>query len=239
VIATKGGHPAAGEGYLRPEDFLAPEVLARDVAESLERLGVDTIDLYWLHRDDPRRPLGEILEALNADIACGHLRALGASNWSIARLSEANTYAAAHGLHGFVASQPQWSLAHPNAPVPTEDPAMRYLMPDDQAWHAATGLPVIPYSSTACGYFASGGQKAAGAFDNAISRGRLARAEALADTHGATPNQIALAYLHHQPFPVIPILGTLNLAHLQDAMGMAAVHLTAEEVRWLAEGEHA
>src|SRR4051794_1197909 len=59
VIGTKGGHPDNGPSYRRSDRYLAPEVIAADVSDSLERLGVDTIDLYFLHRDDPRVPVGE------------------------------------------------------------------------------------------------------------------------------------------------------------------------------------
>lgn len=232
VIATKGGHPAVGTAYPRPDDYLAPRVIAGDIDDSLARLGVTAIDLYFLHRDDPRLPAGEIIETLNAEIKRGGIRYLGASNWTAARLAAANAYAAAHGLHGFVASQPQWNLAAPNLPL--ADLTMRFLTAEDRQWHAESGLPVTPYSSTACGYFATGGQ--AGGFDNPTSRARLARAQQLAAELGSTPNQVALAYLLHQPFPVHPILGTTNPDHLADALCAPALSLTREQVGWL-EGQ--
>jgi aryl-alcohol dehydrogenase-like predicted oxidoreductase len=244
VIGTKGGHPGWGDLYPRPDHFLAPEVIARDIDDSLQRLGIEAIDLYWLHRDDPRRPAGEVIETLNAEIARGRLRAIGASNWSTARIAEANAYAVAHGLQGFSASQPQWSLAQSNQPQ-TDDPprsitiddllATRWLTPGDLAWHRETALPVVPFTPTAGGYFATGGQ--AEGFDNDISRARLARAQMLATVLGCTPNQIALAYLVNHPFPVSPILGTTKPAHLADALAAFDITLTPEQVRWLLNGE--
>src|ERR1043166_5285513 len=82
VIATKGGHPAVPPRYPRPEGYLAPEVIATDIQESLQRLGMDQIDLYYLHRDDPRVPVAEIIDMLNAEITRGRIRHLGASNWT-------------------------------------------------------------------------------------------------------------------------------------------------------------
>lgn len=236
VIATKGGHPAVVPGYPRGDRYLSPEVIASDLGDSLERLGVPCVDLYLLHRDDARVPVGEIVESLNAEIARGRLRHPGASNWSVARIAQANHYAASHGLRGFVISEPQWSLAHPNAAPPTTDPASRYLMPEDAAWHAASQLPVMAYSSTGCGYFATGGQAAANVFDNPISRARLDRARQLAKRLGCTPNQVALAYLMHQDFPVVPIIGTVNMDHLTDALGAVNVKLSVDEVQWLRDG---
>src|SRR5439155_5807796 len=107
VIATKGGHPDMGPDYRRPADFLSRGVIAADLDDSLERLGLDCIPLYYLHRDDGLTPVGEIVETLNEEIGRGRVRYLGASNWSVARIAAANAYAAAHGLRGFVASQVQ------------------------------------------------------------------------------------------------------------------------------------
>ncbi len=236
-IITKGGHPAIPPDYPRPDSFLAPEVIASDLADSLENLRQDAIDLYILHRDDTRVPVSEIIDYLNSHIADGRIRAIGASNWSTARIQAANEYASAKGLHGFVASEPLFNLAQPNAPVPTQDPAQRYLSAADIAWHKKTGLPALCYGSTAGGYFASDGQRAAAAYDNAISRARLERARVLAEKHNVSVNQIALAYLRCQPFPVIPILGTTNVAHLRDSLGAASVVLDPETVEWLANGE--
>ncbi len=237
VVATKGGHPDGGPAYRRPDRYLAPEVIVSDVGESLDRLGVDRIDLYYLHRDDPRVPVGEILGVLNAEIVRGRVRYLGASNWSTRRIAAANEHAQAHGLQGFVASQPQWSLAQPNAEPPTTDPATRFLMEDDVRWHATQEMAVIAYSSTARGYFATNGQAAKDAYDNAISRARLGRAQELARQLGRTPGQVALAYLMHQSFPVVPVLGTLSVEHLEEDLAAAQVQLTPEQVRWLREGK--
>src|ERR1700722_8174619 len=107
VISTKGAHPNQGPVYPRPDDCMTPGVIGSDITESLERLQIDRIDLYTLHRDDLRHPVGEIIETLNAEIARGRLRYIGASNWTVDRIAEANAYAAAHGRQGFVASSPQ------------------------------------------------------------------------------------------------------------------------------------
>jgi aryl-alcohol dehydrogenase-like predicted oxidoreductase len=236
VIVTKGGHPSVPPAYQRPAGYLSPEVLNRDIAESLEFLGYGTIDIYLLHRDDRRVPVGEILDTLNRHVAAGRLRVLGVSNWTMARIAEANAYAKAHGMQGFAISEPQFSLAHVNAPEPTDDGLGRYLYDADIAWHERSGLPIMCYSPTANGYFATGGQSAKGSFDNPITQGRLARATALANKLGATPNQIALAYLRAQRFPVVPILGTTNPEHLADALGAARLRLTPEQVAYLRAG---
>ncbi len=89
------------------------------------------------------------------------------------------------------------------------------------------------YSSTASGFFATNGAKASKGYDNPTSAARLRVANRLAAELGTTPNQIALAWLLHQPFPVIPMLGTANVEHLRDALGSGAVRLSPEQVRAL------
>jgi aryl-alcohol dehydrogenase-like predicted oxidoreductase len=228
ALVTKGGHPSDEPLYPRPDRFLGPEVLASDVSESLERLRTDYIDLYFLHRDDVRAPVNEVMDALRPLVQSGKLRYIGASHWSTARIGAANTYAAAHGIPPFVASQPGWNLGHPNPP------AGPYGM-KDRAWHEKSGLAVFAFSPTARGYFARGNDEH---FDNPVSRARLARCTELARELGGTANQVAIAWLMHQPFTVVPILGTLKIDHLTDALGAAAITLTPEQVRWL-EGTEA
>lgn len=228
IIGTKGGHPDGGEGYCRPDHYLAPEVIAGDVADSLERLGLDRIALYYLHRDDTRVPVGEIIDALNDQVRLGRLTWLGASNWSTARLREANAYAEGHGLRGFAISQVQWSLATPTWEM-GPDPTMRYVRAADAVEYAAMGLPVAAYGATACGYFAGAG----GGFDMPANEARRERARSLARELGCTPTQVALAWLLHQEVTTIPITGTSSPAHLAEAVGAFELSLSAEQVGWL------
>jgi len=237
VLGTKGGHPpidaAVKVGRLSRAD------LNQDLSESLDRLGLDQVDLYWLHFDEPARPVGEIIESLASLTADGRIRAYGASNWATERLEAANQYAREHRLAPFVASQPWFSLGAlangPSASKPTTE-AEDLL----RAWHVRTGLTMVPYSSQANGYF--GAENAAWArggfageaprapkFDSPANRRRLLRAIGLAEARGVTANQIALAYLLSQPFPIYPIIGTTNAEHLRDAMGARDLRLTEEE----------
>jgi aryl-alcohol dehydrogenase-like predicted oxidoreductase len=235
VVATKGGHPAVEPGYPRPADFLAPEVLARDITDSLGRLGDERIDLYYLHRDDGRTPVAEIIGALNEEVRRGRVRHIGASNWSVARLREANDYAKANGLQGFVASQVQWSLAEPTWRSEPTDPTVRRVGPDEEAFHRETGVPLVTYSATAGGWFGGSGARL---YDTPENHARKARAERLAAELGVTPAQIAVAWLRSQPgLTVIPLFGTRSPDHLAEIVAAASVALTPEQVRWLYGGD--
>ena len=88
VILSKGGHPYGGVNRV------TPAAIRDDLAGSLGRLGVESIDIYLLHRDDEGVPVGPILEALNEHRSAGRIQTFGASNWSTARLDDAAAYAA-------------------------------------------------------------------------------------------------------------------------------------------------
>jgi aryl-alcohol dehydrogenase-like predicted oxidoreductase len=103
----------------------------------------------------------------------------------------------------------------------------------DYNWHATTGLLVCAYSSTANGYFATGGVKGAKGWTNPTTLARLRVGQRLASELGVSVNQIALAYLLHLPFPVVPLLGTANVEHLADALAAERLALSADQVREL------
>lgn len=238
LIGTKGAHPNLATMHIAR---LAPADILHDLHGSLTHLQTDVIDLYWLHRDDESRPVGEIIETLAAQVKAGKIRAFGCSNWRTARMQEAWTYAQQQGLPGFVANQPLWSLAQPN-PAAFGMPGLAGMDAQMFAFHQQSGWAVIPYTSQARGFFpkfvAAGeaglkeGERKS--YLNETNRRRAARAAQLAQTHSVTIAQIALAYLINQPVPTIPVIGSHTLAQLDDSLGAAAVTLTPTEVHELA-----
>ena len=236
VLSTKGGHPPLdnlSEGRCSKAD------LEQDLCESLQRLGVDCVDVYWLHRDDPARSVGEIVESLAGFVRDGRIRSYGGSNWTIARFEEVNTYAAEHGLPPFVGSQPGWALADRSPECPALE-GMMFLDDREREWHAKTGFPMVAYSATANGYFSAenvswaksgfAGEPTKGkSYDSPAGRRRLCKAMELGKEKGCSTNQVALAYLSAQPFPVFPIIGTSNPDHAREAMSAASIKLTDVE----------
>lgn len=235
VIVDKGAHPSLDDWLPR----VTPEAIRQDLRESLDRLGISTIDLYLLHRDDSAVPVGPLVECLSEQVAARRIRAFGGSNWTPTRLNAANEYAAAHGLPGFVASSPQFSLA---APTKVAAPGGVSLGGDRAAleWYRRSELPVLCWSSQAKGYFAFSDDVAPGdvperlrPFDSPANRERRQRAREVARRHGCTPTQVALAWLLQQSSHIFPIVGAGRRSHLEDCLGALEVPLTAEEAGWL------
>lgn len=240
-VGTKGGHPDLETMHL---SRLSPAEIARDLHESLDRLALDCIDLYWLHRDDPAVPVGEIMGTLNEHLAAGLIRAIGSSNWSPRRQAEANAYAAAHGLAGFCASQIGWSYARANEAVIgqsgilfMDDPTMRY--------HLQSAMPVVAFSAQAMGFFSGKYDREGQPVDlpatnplvqhyfNPENFDRIRRARILAGERSCSPNQIALAYLLSQPFPACAIVGPRSVEQILASCAAADLRLAPAELAFL------
>jgi aryl-alcohol dehydrogenase-like predicted oxidoreductase len=235
VIGTKGGHPRLDTMHL---SRLTPADIAHDVDESRERLGVETIDLYWLHRDDPTIPIDEIMSAVYTHIDTGAIRALGASNWSVERIEEARIWSRKHNRAGFCASQIAWSLAHNNVPC---DPhaGTRAMDPDTMAYHRTSGIPVIPYSAQASGLFArpyDESNRRYGTYHNAATAARYAAVQRLAAQHGVTPNAMALAYLLNHPCCAAAIAGSHTVDQIKDSCSAAEIVLADSDILALEAG---
>lgn len=241
VIATKGGF-----FDLKKMDYqkrVTPAHIAQDLAESLEHLGVDTIDLYWLHADDETQPVGALVDALIAHQQAGRIRHFGASNWQPGRLSEAQAYAKGIGHEGFAACQPFWGLAAPNRDVAPAAGYGAYYEDGFAPLHAA-GLTMIPYSAQSRGFFTK--LKALGEdgladdlkalYVNDTNRHRLAALEQVANARGASLNDVALAYMTSQPHLTIPIIGASRPEQIAESAAATAISLTAGELDLLRAG---
>jgi 1-deoxyxylulose-5-phosphate synthase len=240
VLVGKGTHPVVDpqDIFAKPwEPRVTPEAIRADLSVSLERLQTDAIDLYLLHRDDEKMPVGPLVQALNAEQARGRIRAFGVSNWSPARVAAANAYAAEHGLNGFVISSLQFSLARPArmffpGSVPASDA--------DLAWHVKEHFPLLAWSTLSAGFVgratrpeAHDDDPIARTYESSANTERLRRAQELAARKKATLPQIALAYVLHQSFPTIGLVGPTTTAHLDELLGSLQVTLDDSDMAYL------
>jgi aryl-alcohol dehydrogenase-like predicted oxidoreductase len=235
VLASKGGCPDARHPNITR---LGRADLEQDLDEGLRYLGTDYIDLYWLHRDDPDRPVADVLETMNDQVRAGKIRYFGASNWKVPRIKEAQTYAAAHGLHGFVGDQIWWNAAVLAGPA-WGNPTMGWM--DDggrYAFHVATGMATMPYQSQAYGLFhrlANGTleqlkPRFASFYDMDATRRRYRAMTRIMHETGLTIGQVVLGYLRSHPFTTIPIVGCQNPDQVRDSMSAADVLLSPADL---------
>ncbi|WP_062343318.1 aldo/keto reductase [Novosphingobium sp. CCH12-A3] len=232
VIATKGGFFDMRVGDYR--NRVTPDDVAADLAQSLNHLGIDTIDLYFLHMDNPESPVEPIIDALIAHREAGRIRHFAASNWAAERIRAANAYAASIGKEGFVASETFWGLAVPDAAAAAQQGYQHYYEGEYENLHAG-GLPIVAYAAQSGGYFtklASGsvGEQLAARYANPANERRFAIVQSLAERHGVSINEIALAYLLSQPNQTIAIFGGSSPEQVRDSAKADALTLNAEEL---------
>jgi aryl-alcohol dehydrogenase-like predicted oxidoreductase len=228
VILDKGAHTP----------HCTPEALSKQHLISLERLQMDYVDIYMLHRDNLEVPVGEFIDVLNEHKRAGRIRAFGASNWSIERVQEANKWAAEHGLTGFSAMSNNFSLARMVDPVWAGCIAASDAK--SRAWLTEAGMALMPWSSQARGFFT--GRARPGDYSDAElvrcwysddNFQRLERVNAMAKERGYTPINIALAYVLCQPFPTFPLIGPRQLSETRTSFPALSIELTPEDLRWL------
>lgn len=223
VISTKGGHPLANDPSFTIR--LHRDELFSDVDKSLQNLGADVIDMYFLHRDDLSMPVGEVMETLEEIKRQGKIKNYGFSNWTVKRVKEAQEYCANHGLSGFTMNQLMWSLAH----ITHEEIADKTLIAMDKEtyqWHTDTRMSAMAYRSVAKGYFE---KRRTGA----PMRGDLVTTykdpmndtiyEALLKLHnetGFSMTALSLMYFINQPFPSVAIASFTSSAQINEGLSI-------------------
>lgn len=231
-LVTKGAHPSMKDMNCRRLDRAS---IDSDIAMSLHELDTNYIDLYFLHRDDPSRPVEEIIDTLDVHVKAGRLHAIGASNWTVSRINAANAYAKAHGKTPFTASQIHWCAAR----VPQgfwDDPSIQVMDPEAYEGYTENKIPVMAFSSQARGYFSKllAGEslpaKRMNRYDIPENRRRLESIRALCEETKAPASALMLAYVtSSQPVQGAAIIGCSQLGQLEETMSYADLSLTESQ----------
>jgi aryl-alcohol dehydrogenase-like predicted oxidoreductase len=243
ILGTKAGFNWNGD----PGVGLTRVYLEQEIDRSLESLRVEAIDVFWLHRDDPERSVGEICDTLTSLLDTGKIRRIGCSNWTLHRIEVFQAFASEQGFEKLTCIQPMWSLARRN---PVEDGLGLIAFDESQLdFCAREGIVVFPYSSQACGFFS--GQYREGAplprsssaawvernYFCAENFARLKRVLHLASTKSCSPQSLALAYLLRAPVPTIPIIGPRSVTQLEESLAALTITLEEEELGFLTGGQ--
>jgi len=215
ALYAKGCHPP----------HCAPALVAAEVERARGLLGVERIDVFLLHRDDPSLPAVAWADALREQVAAGTIGAFGVSNWTVERLRELHREVGGAGLRAF---SNHFSLAEMVAPP---WPDCLAVTAEELVSLGGLGVTAIAWSSLATGFFAG---RAVASWDSPRNHDRRERARDLAGELGTTPTAVALAYVLGQPAHVLAAVGTTSAAHLEDAFAAAELELTPDQLAWLA-----
>jgi aryl-alcohol dehydrogenase-like predicted oxidoreductase len=234
VLATKVYFPM-GPG---PNDGgLGRKHVLSAIDASLRRLGTDYVDLYQIHRWDYETPIEETMAALDTVVRAGKARYLGASSMFAWQFAKAQHVAERYGWTTFVSMQDHYNLLYRE-----EEREMIPLCLDQ-------GVAVLPYSPLARGVLTGNRGKQgvrrtsrAGSdplseqfYDSPADFDVVDRLAEVAAARGASPAEVALAWLLSRPGVVAPIIGATRLGHIDDALAAGSLTLTDEEVRRLDE----
>lgn len=226
VLATKVGSEM-GPG----KKGLSPAWIRTAVEDSLKRLQTDRIDLYQSHWDDPSTPFEDTLGAYKELIDQGKVRAIGASNLTAPRLREALEVSARTGLPRYETLQPEYNLYSREGYEAELEGICR-----------ENGLGVITYYSLAAGFLtgkyrsaddagkSARGNGAVSKYLNDRGRAILAALDEVAGRHGATPTQVALAWLIARPGLTAPIASASKPEQMGDLIAAAKLPLDAEDI---------
>lgn len=221
VIATKVGMEMASD-----KKGLSADYILREVEDSLRRLKTDYIDLYQAHQDDPDTPLDETLGAFAKLVEQGKVRAIGASNYSADRLTEALRVSEEHGFPRYQSLQPNYNLYNRAGYEAALEPLC-----------LERGIGVISYFSLASGFLTgkyrseedlSKSPRGQGVKKYLDDRGFriLGALDEVAGELSATPAQIALAWLMARPSVTAPIASATDLTQLDELVGATRLELS-------------
>lgn len=222
IISTKGGHPSLPDWSRR----ITEADIRADMEASLRFLGTDHVDIYFLHRDDESKPVEAIMPILDSLVREGKTRFIGASNWTVARIDEANAFAKANGMAELSVSQ----IFHNAAIINKEgvyDPTLVAMDATEHEGYAENGIPVMAYTAQAQGLFSHIRDRGyEGLSDsmvrtylNPATRKRAERVLAVSSETGLSPTAVSLAYmLRDREVKTLPILGISRVERLAEAM---------------------
>ena len=219
-ISTKCAHPPLSD---MSHNRLNEIDIEYDIDTSLKTIGIDYIDIVWLHRDDLSVSVEPIIDIMNKMVKKGKIRYFGASNWTYQRIDEANKYADKTNQSGFIASQPLYNMA---TRTKVWDSTLVCLEGEEKAKYDKSHFPVFAFSSQAKGFFEKYAQgtlseKAKERYlnDNTLKTYELIKKSA--QESGNTISYTALSMLIEQSnFDVFPIIGPSNVEQLKSTLNI-------------------
>ena len=237
---TREGSVLIGKGAHSPLCY--PDVIAKQLTASLDRLQTDYVDVYFMHRDNLDVPVGEFVDAMDAEVKKGRIRGpFGGSNWTRERFDEAVAYAERTGKTKPMALSNNFALSE--MLVPIWDGCVTASTDDWKTWLNDKQVTNFSWSSQGRGFFTdragrdkTDNEELVRCWYNDKNFARRDRAIELANKLGHNPIHVALAFVLAQSFPSIPLIGPRTLGELDDSLKAFEIKLTPEQVSWLDNG---
>jgi aryl-alcohol dehydrogenase-like predicted oxidoreductase len=219
TLLVKGCHPP----------FCDAALVEQEVEVARSTLGVDALDVFVLHRDDPSTPVEAFAEALMREVERKTIGAFGVSNWELPRF-QALRLALGSDAGRLTVFSNHFSLAEMVEPT---WPGCLAMSKADIAALREDHVIALAWASLAGGYFAG---REVTSWDSPENEGRRARAAELAQRRGTTVPGIAVAYVLAQGPNVRPVVGTASVPHLSELISAAELTLHPDELAWLELG---
>lgn len=220
VIITKGGHPLFESMNV---SRMSREEMEADLNTSLKALCVDTIDIYFYHRDDLSQPVSDLIELMESFVRDGKIRYYACSNWTTERMKEADEYCKEKGYRGFIANQMLFNMA---AETMKPFPDKTMVAMDDKMfeYHKTSKNLAMPYFGVCSGFFHILDAKGEEAVKNSpyYTKENLELAKkinSLRKKYNATISQILLGFFFQKGVDICPLAGADNEQQLLEVMG--------------------
>jgi aryl-alcohol dehydrogenase-like predicted oxidoreductase len=237
---TRDNAVVIGKGAHSPLCY--PDVIAKQLTQTLDRMQTDYVDIYFMHRDNLDVPVGEFVDAMDAEVKKGRIKGpFGGSNWTMERMDEAIAYAKANGKQAPQALSNNFALAEMLDPIWAG--CVTSSTPRWREWLTSRQIANFSWSSQARGFFTDragrdkrDNEELVRVWYNDQNFGRRDRAVELAKQLGKSPIHVALAYVLAQPFPSVPLIGPRTLNELDDSLNAFDIKLTPDQLKWLENG---
>jgi len=223
-IATKMGFEYPGA-----QDGLRSHQIEMECEKSLKQLGIETIDLYYAHKDDRSTPIEETMEAFNRLVQSGKVRFIGASNFSAWRLEEAHGMSQRHGWAEYCCIQQRYSYIRPKSwasfdysQVVANDELLDYCH--------NRGITLLAYSPLLGGAYTCPDIPLPEQYLTPDTDARLTVLKSVADEIRATANQVVYAWMIQSEPPVIPLLAADTVEQMKENLGALDIKLSAEQI---------
>lgn len=228
-IATKvRQNPLVPHQWPESAEGLSAQAISQGVKDSLDRLGLESVDLLWAHAEDRSVDLAETVGAFGRLVSEGIVGMLGAANHASWRVERARALAFAAGVEPWTALQLRHSLVQPRPLAVLQEAGHRLLTPDDLDLAQDTGMAVWAYTPLMHGGYVREDKPLSEPYDHPGTARTLAVLDEVVAETDATRNQVVLAWLLSSG--ISPIVGGSRVEYVDEAMDALAIELTPEQV---------